>query len=518
METLIYKIPHGLDWGYLSEKLIEEIHFKEEQSIDECLAVFDTFDWRLFKNSLTLIRSKNSLSLKRLSNTSALYSIEPGVDPEFAQDLPDSELREKISPIIEIRALMKMAEVFTRTTTCRVLNPDEKTVAWLAREEIHLTDERLTPNPATYVTLKPVRGYPKSFRGLSNLLEGAKLTTVTRESIFYDILEFSGKKPGNYYSKPQIRLEPGMRTDEAIKNILRFLLQVMQSNETGIKQDIDTEFLHEFRVAVRRTRSAISQVKGVFPIEQTVRFKRDFAYLGDLTNELRDLDVYLLKEETYRSRLPVALRKDIDLLFEYLKQKRTLALQEVIQGLDSEGYSQILADWETFLNMPPQDTPNTPNANRPIKEVAQQRINKRYRGAIKLGNRIIAMRDYEQLHYLRIECKKLRYLMEFFSSLFHTKKITTLINQLKKLQDNLGDYNDLCMQQEYLLNIANEIDTSEPESKMTLLAIGSLIGSMEDERQRVRESFDQIFSKFAASKNKAIARELFSSKTKKAAS
>jgi CHAD domain-containing protein len=233
---------------------------------------------------------------------------------------------------------------------------------------------------------------------------------------------------------------------------------------------------------------------------------------------LRDLDVYLLKEETYRSRLPVALRKDIDLLFEYLKQKRTLALQEVIQGLDSEGYSQILADWETFLNMPPQDTPNTPNANRPIKEVAQQRINKRYRGAIKLGNRIIAMRDYEQLHYLRIECKKLRYLMEFFSSLFHTKKITTLINQLKKLQDNLGDYNDLCMQQEYLLNIANEIDTSEPESKMTLLAIGSLIGSMEDERQRVRESFDQIFSKFAASKNKAIARELFSSKTKKAAS
>ena len=111
-------------------------------------------------------------------------------------------------------------------------------------------------------------------------------------------------------------------------------------------------------------------------------------------------------------------------------------------------------------------------------------------------------------------CKKLRYLMEFFSSLFTRQKINRLIEQLKKLQDNLGDFNDLCIQLAYLRNIAEELPMTRQKSKKTLVAIGSLIGSLDREKQKVRDAFATTFTNFASLVNKKLFRELFAFKKK----
>ena len=68
----------------------------------------------------------------------------------------------------------------------------------------------------------------------------------------------------------------------------------MKDNEKGIIDDIDSEFLHDFRVAVRRTRSLLGQIRYVLPKRRVTRFKRDFAWLGEVTGPARDMDVYLL--------------------------------------------------------------------------------------------------------------------------------------------------------------------------------------------------------------------------------
>ena len=149
-----------------------------------------------------------------------------------------------------------------------------------------------------------------------------------------------------------------MRSDEAAKVILRFLLHVIRINETNIEKDLDTEFVHDYRVAIRRTRSALGQIQYVFPAKTTDRFKKDFAFVGKLSNDLRDLDVYLLNEATYKAMLPPVLRDDIDPLFDHLRKKRSKAFQKVISGLKSKKYEKILKDWEAFLNKPPQDDCN----------------------------------------------------------------------------------------------------------------------------------------------------------------
>ena len=153
----------------------------------------------------------------------------------------------------------------------------------------------------------------------------------------------------------------------------------------------------------------MGQIKFVFPTKTTDRFKKDFAYVGKLSNELRDLDVYLLNENTYKAMLPPVLRDDIDPLFDYLRKKRSRALQKVIRSLKTKRYAGILDDWEAFLNEPPQDFPNATKAELPIIDLACKRVYKKYRSVVKAGNLILENAEDEMLHVLRIHCKKLRY-------------------------------------------------------------------------------------------------------------
>lgn len=362
--------------------------------------------------------------------------------------------------------------------------------------------------------MNPVKGYAKHSRILVQRLAAAGLTIPNKEEMFYTALAFEDKKPGSYSAKVNVQLDPDMRSDEAAKAILRFLLHVIRINETKMEEDLDTEFVHDYRVAIRRTRSALGQIQSVFPAKTTDRFKKDFAFVGKLSNELRDLDVYLLNEADYKAMLPAALRDDIDPLFDHLRKKRSKAFQKVISGLKSKKYEKILEDWEAFLNKPRQDDSAAPNAELPIIDLACKRIYQKYRSVVKAGNLILENAEDEMLHVLRIHCKKLRYLMEFFSSLFSRKKINVLIGQLKKLQDNLGDFNDLCVQEEYLLNITKELPTTHGQLKKTLVAIGSLIGTLGRERQMVKDAFVETFTNFASPENKELFQELFASKAK----
>ena len=171
-----------------------------------------------------------------------------------------------------------------------------------------------------------------------------------------------------------------------------------------------------------------------------------------------------------------------------------------------------MRDWEAFLDEPLQDPPQISNANVPIITLARKRIYKQYRRISEDGSRILENTDDEKLHSLRIECKKLRYLMEFFSSLFLRKKIKVLIRQLKKLQDNLGEFNNLCIQEGYLLKIAEELAANGRENKKVLVAIGSLIGALDAEKRMVKEAFAKTFLNCASPLNDRLFRELFALK------
>ena len=61
--------------------------------------------------------------------------------------------------------------------------------------------------------------------------------------------------PGDSSSKLLVDLEPEQRADSAVRTILLELLTAIEANIDGTIDDLDAKFLHDLRVACRRTRT-----------------------------------------------------------------------------------------------------------------------------------------------------------------------------------------------------------------------------------------------------------------------
>ena len=74
-----------------------------------------------------------------------------------------------------------------------------------------------------------------------------------------------------------------------------------------------------------------------------------------------------------------------------------------------------------------------------VGEAAQLLIGKRYRGVLRRGREITSASSDESLHALRIRCKRLRYLLEFFRPTYG-ELLKAETTRLKELQDVLGEF------------------------------------------------------------------------------
>ena len=226
---------------------------------------FDTFDWRLFNRNLVLLHDQDRYLLYRLcdSETVASLNLPCGTDPVYSTDLPEGHLKEVLQAHLSVRALLPLARARIRRQTVRVLNRNEKTVVIAELERARVAGATRNGQPFNTVSLRPVRGYEKHSRRLVRSLRDAGAEPRT-EDLFHAAMRATGRNPGDYTSKLNIALEPDLNGAEAARRILGHLFRTIRRNETGIKKDLDTEFLHDFRVGIRRTRSALSQIKSVF--------------------------------------------------------------------------------------------------------------------------------------------------------------------------------------------------------------------------------------------------------------
>ncbi len=469
-------------------------------------AYYDSFDWRLFQQSLALVGNQRTIYLTDLATATNSPKVSLRQRPTFAWNLPEGEIKERLAPLLDVRTLLPQAEVYTHHAPYRVLNEDEKTVARLVVETVRPSTPDAPPL-FTCARLLSLRGYEVETGQVGEWLIERGATAITPLEIYERILTAVGKEPGNYSAKPRLTLDPNVPALATLKQLLQAELAIIQTNAPYIPQDVDTEFLHDFRVALRRTRSAISQFKDVLPAAEVARFRADLKTVAQWTNDLRDLDVYLLAEPVYRAMLPDFMQEKMAPLFAHLQRKRKKALRTAVAALHSPTYQQIMADWETFLNTP---DPN-PDA-LPILPLAQQRIYKRYRRIIKQGQKILLNGEEAEMHALRIECKKLRYLLEFFVTLFSPEEMALLIGQLKTLQTNLGDINDLHVQEAYLLRLADELPL--PAARATLLAVGALVAHLHQQREQAREKFSDAFTQFATPENQHLFKQLFKAEAK----
>ena len=473
----------------------------------------DTFDWRLHRHggALYLLDRDHPTLSWQTSAGDILRRPLAEQAPEFAEDLPRGTLRESLAPLLEMRRLLPIVRVESKGRLLAILNADDKTVARVVIEEGRAMDPAVdeSPRPMPRVLrVVPVRGYDGAFDRVVRYVE----TTLGLPRLEYGdltaALETIGRSPGDYSSKLAIQLDPLMPSAEAMKLVHRTLLDAILANEDGTRGDLDSEFLHDFRVAGRRTRAALRQVKSVFPDDAVERFSAELAWLGAVTGPTRDMDVYLLKMPEYRSALPATALEHLDPLNEFLIERQHREHEILVQALDSDRYRALINDWKAFADEPNPE-PGPHNAQRAVFLVASERIWRAYRRVLKRGRAIDDSTPAEALHRLRLDCKKLRYLLEFFRSLYERPAIDKLIKALKGLQDNLGDFNDLEVQQLKLPEFALQMMTEDSAAPETLMAMGRLVERLEVSQHRERDRFAECFARFEKRKNRKAFRRLF---------
>lgn len=473
----------------------------------------DTFDWRLYRRGWQLVRNLGAggkLELRAGDGGRLLAAESCDAPPVFTWDLPAGVLRELLEPVAEMRALLPLMRITGQQERFRVVDQRGKTLARLAIASPRActpTDDRCQPL-LPRLSLFPLKGYEKEARSIGDLLAGDCGLTLLDEDFFSEGLAVLGRTPGDYSAKVDVALSGEMAAADALRRILLRLLDTLQANEAGIRAGLDSEFLHDFRVAVRRTRSALSQVKGVFPLWELEFFRQEFVWLGEITGLARDLDVYLLHFPEFQACLPSAVRDDLLPFRDFLEVHRKKEYRLLARRLASNRYRKLIARWRDVLQSP-GDVEDTPDGRLPVAEVASARIWKVYRRVVREGRAITSESPAEDLHELRKTCKKLRYLMEFFQSLYSRKKIGRLIKALKGLQDNLGTYQDLHVQVETLRRFSGEMAAEGKVPPETLLAMGRLVEGFDRRQGEVRNEFFGRFERFAHEKNHQTFRDLF---------
>jgi CHAD domain-containing protein len=144
--------------------------------------------------------------------------------------------------------------------------------------------------------------------------------------------------------------------------------------------------------------------------------------------------------------------------------------------------------------------------------VANERIWRVYRRALKEGGAIGPETPAEDLHELRKTCKKLRYLMEFFQSLYPAEEIKLLIKALKVLQENLGEFQDLEVQGSQLKCFSQQMMEESRVSAATLLAMGMLVADLMKRQHQAREGFATRFKAFTEPSTRALFKKLFAAR------
>jgi CHAD domain-containing protein len=467
----------------------------------------DTFDWRLYRAGLMLefeqARRGGRLLLSKADGTPQAEQPVTGWSPRRPSlDLPAGPVRDRIIVLTSPRALLPIVKAASTVSVMRLLNADGKTVARLVTEHLTVTAPAAGPQAGTTAELPlrlavaEVRGYPGQARRAATLLAGEPGVSHASQSVFTAALTALGRHPADYTSGVEAEITATMPASVAVARLLLRLLDTLELNVDGVLRDIDTEFLHDLRVAVRRTRSAIKLLGGVLPADLARQYGAEFKWLGDLTTPTRDLDVHLLGFGAMAEQLIAASPADLEPLRVFLARHRAREFRRLAAALRGPRFRAITDDWRKAL-LEIRDAPAKRRREPTAAELALRTTGHAFRRIAAHGARITPASAPESLHDLRKRAKELRYLLEFFAPLHDPVAYRKVVGDLKSLQDCLGDFQDSQVQREEIHALADAIMAERAAPAATLLAMGEIAAKLTVSQAEARADFGRRFARFA---------------------
>ena len=211
-------------------------------------------------------------------------------------------------------------------------------------------------------------------------------------------------------------------------------MQVWQANLLGTLTLSDPEFIHQFRVSLRRLNSLIKVFKPALPERFQQRWTKKLKALSQITGDVRDLEVMqsciLLPIQQSGDQQAQAMVSEVFVAYE---EARQAALTQVKQ-LSFGGPVLLFA-----LDVQELATDNFP---KNLPRFAEKQVSGLHRNTLKRLAKTLKSPTPENAHRFRIALKHLRYSCEFFAPLFDQEEMAQYAKTIAKLQDEFGFIND----------------------------------------------------------------------------
>ncbi len=478
MSTVLYQSPRKISFGLIKKDLHPDYGCAstDTEKVEE--AYYDTFDLLLFQNRAVLCRRKDTLFL---------FSTESGSDigkqhlankpvPRFWWDYPENEIRSFLRSRIGVQALNLLGTLEEERISFMIQNSLEKNIGRGAIHNRFFTapSGKRLPLPAL-LSISPLKGFDSTTENVRHLLN-RRYQTTTMHTIFKTVLS-----EADYINRLETlsyppEIDAHWSVCHTIKMIAAHLLNVLETYVPGIISDIDTEFLHNYRVAVRRFRVVIGQLKNELQEESFNTVQASLKAICSHTGDLRDLDVLLLNRHRYIGMVPRQLQRGLELFFNYITEKRRESHANTVAYFSSKEYTETIQTIRSVFNLP--GITLCRSSFNSVQQTVTMIIEKRFK---KLRKKIVQFsRNKDIIHKIRIDCKKVRYLLELFGQLYSSKMTKKMVKDLKKFQTHLGNLHDIFVQQELLVHSIHAMEESTDGTSEATAAVGGLITALSD--------------------------------------
>jgi len=481
------------DPGQVSAALASRYALQIEPPTTAHWTCLDTADWRLHGAGMTLRDARRGRGRRLLLSYGApelLSAPAPARHwPRRVETLPASPVRERIAPAVGVRALLPLAEVDVRSVELRLLDDEAKTRVRVRVDQQRLAGYQHAALPLR-VVVAPLRGYERDGQRCAELL-GAAVTPIggTNTAVSAAFVA-AGHAPGQP-AVPAVQLDPDAPTVESLAAVLRRWIDIIDSVRAGVLADVDIEYLHDMRTAIRATRSMLRIGGDLLPPTHAARFAEEFAWLGRLTTPMRDLDVWLLEFAALENTKVGAELADLTPLHEHLRTQRRRALQDLRAGLTSPRGSALSGEWRTALTqIASADLPGPST-----RAVAAEHARLAYRRIVTAAVRVTDQTHPDELHGLRRRCKRMRYLLDGYASIYPRAPHRDVLAALKQLQDCLGDIQDVDVQRRSLAELASTLHRRGASAE-TILAIGAMRERILQRDAAARRTMDRRLARF----------------------
>ncbi|MFP4363629.1 MAG: CHAD domain-containing protein [Spirochaetia bacterium] len=263
---------------------------------------------------------------------------------------------------------------------------------------------------------------------------------------------------------PLPKVLPESDAKDTVRSLLKHLFESALIHLPGAKIGHDIEYIHQFRINLRKARTLLRDAKKHMPIEKYLTLQNELRWLHHSAGDLREADVFL---RDYQELLPPETPNELSLIFNKIVKRMKDEAQDVFRRITSSPrfldsiklVRRELSSKDLFIK-----EAKSMSFSKYIAAILTKKekdMNKRVKSTLKNWKH----GGKDSIHQLRISFKKLRYAAELFP-----EEYDQLNQNAKKMQKALGAYMDTIFMADLMESLSNHITEDDDSPELLSLA------------------------------------------------